>query len=689
MNEFQTQKGGRKLFNEDFDSLQKLITSAIGFFSDCGLNYVISGCEVTEDKVLSGYVFLGGKIRKVDETLISNNLRPVILPTYSTIEGKYADGTTGILREIYGTKVAEATEYYSGDCIQSVKNDIGMYSFKGVKDTFWKYYMLIRDSDDVQQLFHDVEFKQIINSINMIIKDSSKEIKIDNNGAIFTIQGSNNGNMAFSIAIPNNNSIVFIDSEKHVLPINITSNDIVNLSKLTAKLINTDSVELDKLIIYNSDVVDKNFTKEEIGNANWKRIMKVSTSEAVGNLYVRSFLNEVTIQGTIPVDFFSSVSKKDGDSFNDNTKTRYYTDYKLPAGIKAPSVPMAVAFNVISNAKGTMGANVFIDETGRFYLVENSFYRDASYDGVGQCSFPMGDGHVQISDGIPDFQDADMMSPSIVWSFFTDVPVKLYEVTRSGQLKGDIAFNAQTNTLHCWMKYYEIVSTKDLSTGKVQTEKRATDLKVANIAMLIRTSIGNKEVWAPDSEYGNYPITPKKEVVQGHNADWYDNTTWESSGYEFHTPYSSSDVKVHVTYEASSKNEYDGIPAQELLIRKSPSNYYLSVEPNYTTEVVMGAEKKVCKSVSVKSWSSSYYETKDSDGDKFGHELTFGLPYTLSDKDGALKLHTSGSFVNDIYEFTDRAINYLGKIEVTAVQSVSNKVSGISLNKRDCSIEHI
>ena len=61
MNEFQTQKGGRKLFNDDFESLQKLITSAIGFFSDCGLNYVISGCEVTEDKVLSGYVFLGVK----------------------------------------------------------------------------------------------------------------------------------------------------------------------------------------------------------------------------------------------------------------------------------------------------------------------------------------------------------------------------------------------------------------------------------------------------------------------------------------------------------------------------------------------------------------------------------------------------------------------------------------------------
>ena len=689
MNEFQTQKGGRKLFNEDFDSLQNLIISAIGFFSDCGLNYVISGCQATEDKVSSGYVFLGGRIRRVEETAINNKLRPVVVPTYSTIEGEYEDGTTGILRENYGAKVVEATEYYSGDCIQSVKDSTGMYSFKGIKDTFWKYYMLVKECDDMQQLFNDIEFVKEVNSINLAIKESGREVRIENSDSTLTMIGTDNGKKKFSVTVSNNGSIIFTDSEKKKFPIGILSDDTINLLELSVQDLEADEIEAERLIIWDNDVTETNFTKQEFASKGWWRMMKVSTNEAVSGLYVKTFLNEVAIQGTLPVDFFSSLSKKEGDVFNDGTKTRYYTDYKLPAGIKAPSVPMAVAFSVISNTGGTMGANVFIDETGRFYLVENAFYREASYDGIGQCSFPMGDKGVSLADTIQKFPDAPMMSPSVSWNFFTDAPVKIYEVTRSGQLKGDIAFNAETNTLHCWMKYYETISTKDLSTNTVQTKKVVTDLKVTNIAMLIRTIVGDNEVWSPDSEYGNYPITPKKEVIQGHNTDWYDNTTWESSGYEFHTQYSSSDVKVQVTYEASSKNEYDGTPIQELLIRKSPSNYYLSVEPNYTTKIVMGSERKVCKSVSVKSWSSSYYETKDSDGDKFGHELTIGCPYTLSDKDGALKLHTSGSFVNDIYEFTDRAINYLGKIEVTAVQNVSNKISGISLNKRDCPIEHI
>lgn len=691
MNEFQTQKGGRKIFNEDFDSLQKLITSAIGFFSDCGLNYVISGCNVTNDKVLSGYVFLNGKIRKVEETAIKNSLRPVIIPTYSTIEGEYENGTTGILRENYGTKIVGATEYYTGDCIQSVKNDVGMYSFKGIKDTFWKYYMLIKDSNDIQQLFNDIEFKQIVHSINMIIKESGKEIKIDNTGSIFSIQGTDNGNKSFSVEFKNDGSITFSDSEKNSFSINIISDDIINLDNLIAQEINLDSLEFENLILQGHDVIEESFTNGELGDTEWKHVLKVSTNEPVANLYVRSFLNEVIIQGTLPVDFLSSVEKKDGDAFNSKTKIKYYIDYKLPDGVKTPLVPKSVAFCVISNTKGTMGANIYIDESGRFYLVEDTFYKGASYNGVGQCSFPIGNNQVNISDGIPEFPSGDMMSPSIVWNFFTDVPVKLCEIVRNGRLKGDIAYNAETNTLHCWMKYYETATIKDLSTNTVHTEKTVKNLKVAKISLLIPKTVDGKEVWSEDPANPNYPISPKKEVVEGYNSEAGYKTTWESSGYAFHSPYSSQDVKVKVTYETSLKNEYDGTPTQELLIRKSPSNYYLSIEPNYTTEVIMGNNKKVCRTVTVKSQCFTYYEMTDADGDRFGYEETFGALYTLTDRDGALKLYKTGNkdFVNDVFEFTDRAVNYLGKIDITVDQLVSDKTADLHINKRDCVIKHI
>lgn len=677
MNEFQTQKGGRKIFNEDFSYLQELINSTISFFADCGINYVISGCNTSDGIVSGGFVFLGGKIRKVEETVIRNSDRPVIIPTYSTIEGKYDDGSVGVIREVYGTAVIPASEYFTGDCIFSFQDNNGKYNFKNVKDTFWKYYMLIKDSDDLQQLFNSVEIEKAVTAINLIIKSINKEVTIKNEKGIFCIVGTDNNSETFKISAQAQNTIKITSGGKTIY-LNTKSDEWLTLLKVSIKTLTTDTLDAKTLLMNGKNANDVFLTKEEYSETEWLNIVKVSDNSEVNNLYARCIMGEVVIQGTLPVDFFSSISKKKNDSFNTENKTRYYTNYRLPSEIPSAMVPMAVAFHVISNEKGSIGANVYIDENNQFYLVENSFYQSPEYDGIGQSTFPFSNDNidgVHLADTLNNFFDG--LCPSIVWNFAANLPIKLSQITRVGKLKGDIAFNAATNTLHCWMKYYETKTITNLSDNTTKTETTVKDLRVVNIAVKLLNFGGGAETgsYPNNINLDNYPITQKTEIVEcrvGTATNWV-SSSWESSGYEFHNPYVRSRVKVTVTYERSENNEYDELPTQEITIRESPSNYYLQIAPGETYMVLVGTQQKTgIRTLSITSQYSMYYETKDEDGDKIGHEALWPCPYGVTQGGNLLGLIKHNGFVNDMYKFTDKCKNN-NNILIVAEQNNNNK----------------
>ena len=70
MKEYRSKSGGRYIFNEDIENLQELALSMTSMFKDSGVNFVISGCEitVTEDDdqytitVGSGFAFINDKM---------------------------------------------------------------------------------------------------------------------------------------------------------------------------------------------------------------------------------------------------------------------------------------------------------------------------------------------------------------------------------------------------------------------------------------------------------------------------------------------------------------------------------------------------------------------------------------------------------------------------------------------------
>lgn len=93
MKELKSNTGGRYLFFEDLDDLQNsALASAAAIFFGKG-NFVISGCQVTDNSISAGFVYLDGKIREVPAT--SNLSFPVyIVPKNTTEQGMYLDSAT-------------------------------------------------------------------------------------------------------------------------------------------------------------------------------------------------------------------------------------------------------------------------------------------------------------------------------------------------------------------------------------------------------------------------------------------------------------------------------------------------------------------------------------------------------------------------------------------------------------------
>ena len=90
MKELVSQTGGRYLFFEDIQDLQdSALKSALSLYSGKG-DFVISGCDVEDNTVHAGFVFLEGKVRAVPET--SNLSFPVYIVAKNTTEqGMYLD----------------------------------------------------------------------------------------------------------------------------------------------------------------------------------------------------------------------------------------------------------------------------------------------------------------------------------------------------------------------------------------------------------------------------------------------------------------------------------------------------------------------------------------------------------------------------------------------------------------------
>lgn len=147
MKEFQSTTGGRHVYNTDFKNLQELALAMQEIFRACGGNFVISGCEVTTGttvSVSSGYVYIDGRVRKVDaaDSLTTSNLY-IVATQRNGDTIPYADGNNANQYIEYYAETKNTTSV-SGSYIAYNST---LKAFPNLATVFFNYYSVCKKAD--------------------------------------------------------------------------------------------------------------------------------------------------------------------------------------------------------------------------------------------------------------------------------------------------------------------------------------------------------------------------------------------------------------------------------------------------------------------------------------------------------------------------------------------------------------
>ena len=163
MKEYRSKSGGRYIFNEDIENLQELALSMTSMFKDSGVNFVISGCEitVTEDDgqytitVGSGFAFINDKIVKVEEYTNTVDHITNLLIMKNLANGPdimYADGSTDSQYDDYHgdvrvnfTNMGALTPTMRRNMLNAYTDDDDNWLFPNLKTGYFTHYGLNND----------------------------------------------------------------------------------------------------------------------------------------------------------------------------------------------------------------------------------------------------------------------------------------------------------------------------------------------------------------------------------------------------------------------------------------------------------------------------------------------------------------------------------------------------------------
>lgn len=369
MKEFQTKKGGRILYNEDFNNLQEIIESSTALFKSIGINFVISGCQKDSDGNVEGYVWLDNKIRKVEKTSIKNMLSPAIVSNDTTYTDTYEDGNQSAIIYDYGCKIIDLakTSVASGKITWSSTTGFG-----NIFDSFISNFIVLKKSDNIQYVQKDVLFNGTAEIANAILRNaeinlvstqlSDGSIKLTTNlNNSYWINITPDGDITFNRSAANGQSEIFfaLTSKENTSKL---SADIASVYHLNTKVLKTTTIN-------GTDISDKvEGISNSLATTDWYNVIDRSNGQKVPALQCRLYNGVVHIQGTLPQYFCHKSRLSDYQNYK-------ISDYGLPDEMLLPETD--VEFDVISPQMGGVGVTVHImrDEpyAGRFYFDTNAF----------------------------------------------------------------------------------------------------------------------------------------------------------------------------------------------------------------------------------------------------------------------------------------------------------------------------
>jgi hypothetical protein len=167
MKEFSAQTGGRYTYVDDIMNLQELSLAFASIFSECD-NFILSGCEVLDDEVKPGYVYINNKLRHFPGTKNVKTWPQYIYESNRTETVAYASGTDKVGRNVYGcaisAKAPTTPDVLTGNAPASIK--LEATSSPRLKDAlFGRYSLLLQPQSGAQTVDGLVNFSRDV-SIN-------------------------------------------------------------------------------------------------------------------------------------------------------------------------------------------------------------------------------------------------------------------------------------------------------------------------------------------------------------------------------------------------------------------------------------------------------------------------------------------------------------------------------------------
>lgn len=154
MKEFTSQVGGRYTYIDDIINLQELSLAIVSMFDGCD-NFIISGCQITDSSMSSGYVYINGKIRYCAGTS-GISTWPIYIYEQNTVENvSYENSTDKEGRKIYSCAVSSqlpvSQDSITGEVPQFIKITSSSDPATRLKDAFFGKYALILDGTYLSQ----------------------------------------------------------------------------------------------------------------------------------------------------------------------------------------------------------------------------------------------------------------------------------------------------------------------------------------------------------------------------------------------------------------------------------------------------------------------------------------------------------------------------------------------------------
>lgn len=367
MNEFQTKKGGRKLYNEDFYNLQEIIESNTALFKSIGGNFVISGCQQDSNGNIEGYVFLDNKIRKLEKTNISNMITPAIIPYDTSITDVYEDGNQSPIIYNYGCKVIDLSKTSTVTSKITCGSD---KKFNNIFESFISNFIVLKDSNNTQYVQNSVEFSDIVELANTMLKKSgikSTMSRLDNGSIKISIQNhwiiiTPDGDITFNFKENEGNNDVkafSLTNKENKGKLNMYDASFYKLKAQTVKVKSINNfINTDKIENINNSLL----------STDWYNIIDKSNGQKLTDMCCCVRNGFVYIQGSIPALFCHKSKLSDYQNLK-------ISDYGLPDEIPLPEND--VEFDVMSPQTGGIGVTVHIMKNepyaGRFYFDSNAF----------------------------------------------------------------------------------------------------------------------------------------------------------------------------------------------------------------------------------------------------------------------------------------------------------------------------